>query len=168
MVKKAMFMEGNVPKGGTCISSFIVAEKEGKVLLGKMSSPEIWVDRFLVGSAFAPKYAASGKWLLPASHLKFGESPDECAQRILREQLLVEVQALKLAGIQSHLSGEPASPEDAHWDLCIIYEATVPEPSSVPQWFSELRYVPVKNLRPSDFTRGHGDVLAQLGLVAEQ
>jgi len=168
MVKKAMFMEGNVPKGGTCISSFIVAEKEGRVLVGKMSNPEIWVDRFLVGSAFAPKYAASGKWLLPASHLKFGESPDECAQRILREQLLVDVQDLKLAGIQSHLSGEPADIENAHWDLCIIYKATVPEPSRVPEWFSELRYVPVKNLRPSDFTRGHGDILEQLGLVANQ
>jgi ADP-ribose pyrophosphatase YjhB (NUDIX family) len=168
MVKKAMFMEGHVPKGGACISSFVVAQKEGKVLVGKMSNPEIWVDRFLVGSAFAPKYAASGKWMLPASHLKFGESPDESAQRILREQLLVEVQDLRLAGIQSHLSGEPADPENAHWDLCIIYNATVPEPSSVPEWFSELRYVPVKNLRPSDFTRGHGDILERLGLTARQ
>jgi hypothetical protein len=117
MVKKAMFMEGHVPKGSVCISSFIVAEREGKVLVGKMSSPEVWVDRFLVGSASAPEYAASGKWLLAASHLKFGESPDECAQRILREQLLVEVQGLNLAGIQSHLSGEPADLENAHRDL---------------------------------------------------
>jgi len=51
MVKKAMFMEGQIPKGGACISSFIVAEKDGEVLLGKMSRPEIWVERFLVGSA---------------------------------------------------------------------------------------------------------------------
>ena len=168
MVKKAMFMEGQIPKGGACISSFIVAEKGEEVLLGKMSRPEIWVERFLVGSAFAPKYAASGKWMLPASHLKFGESPDESAQRIIRDQLLVEVQSLKLAGIQSHLSGEPADLENNHWDLCIVYKATVPEPSSLPKWFSELRYVPVKSLRTSDFTRGHGDILARLGLTAEQ
>ncbi len=168
MVQKAMFMEGHIPKGGACISSFIIAEKEGRVLVGKMSSPDIWVSRFLVGSAFAPKYAASGKWLLPASHLKFGESPDEAAQRILREQLLVEAQDLNLVGIQSHISGEPGNIEDAHWDLCIIYTATIPEPSTVLEWFSELRYVPARNLRVSDFTRGHGDVLEQLGLVTKQ
>jgi len=106
--------------------------------------------------------------MLPASHLKFGESPDESAQRIIRDQLLVEVQNLKLAGIQSHLSGEPTDLENNHWDLCIIYKATVPEPSNVPEWFSELRYVSVENLRSSDFTRGHGDILARLGLTAEQ
>ena len=30
MVKKALFMPGQVPEGGACISSFIIAEKEGK------------------------------------------------------------------------------------------------------------------------------------------
>jgi ADP-ribose pyrophosphatase YjhB (NUDIX family) len=168
MVKKAMFMEGQIPKGGVCISSFIVAEKDGAILAGKMSNPEIWVERFLVGSTFAPKYAASGKWMLPASHLKFGESPDESAHRIIRDQLLVEAQGLKLAGIQSHLSGEPADLENNHWDLCLIYEAKIPEASSVPKWFSELRYIPVKNLKPSDFTRGHGDILERLGLIGNQ
>ena len=81
MVKKAMFMDGQIPKGGTCISSFIIAEKNGEVLLGKITKPEIWVERFLMGSAFAPKYASSGKWMLPASHLKFGESPDQAGTK---------------------------------------------------------------------------------------
>jgi hypothetical protein len=36
MVKKAMFMPGHVPEGGACVSSFIVAEKEGSLILGKL------------------------------------------------------------------------------------------------------------------------------------
>jgi ADP-ribose pyrophosphatase YjhB (NUDIX family) len=168
MIKKAMFMPGLVPKGGACISSFIVAEKEGKVLVGKMMNPEIWVEKFLVGREFAPKYAASGRWLLPASHLKYGESPDECAKRILKEQLLAGELSCTLVGVQSHLSGDPGDIENAHWDLCIVYRAAVPEPIQLPDWFSELRYVPVKDLKTSDFTRGHGDILEQLGLLERQ
>jgi ADP-ribose pyrophosphatase YjhB (NUDIX family) len=168
MVKKALFMPGQVPEGGACISSFIVAEKDGKVLVGKMRNPETWVEKFLVGPSFAPKYAASGKWLLPASHLKFGESPDECAQRILKEQLLVGRGSCTLMGIQSHVSGDPSDIEKAHWDLCIIYRASIPEPVHVPGWFSELRYVMVKDLKTDDFTRGHGDILEQLGLLGKR
>jgi len=165
MVKKAMFMPGQVPSGGACISSFIIAEKEGRVLVGKMRNPEIWVEKFLVGREFASKYAASGRWLLPASHLKFGESPDECAKRILKEQLLAGELSCTLVGVQSHLSGDSSDIENAHWDLCIIYKASVPEPIRVPEWFSELRYVSAKDLKTSDFTRGHGDVLEQFGLM---
>lgn len=161
-------MPGQVPNGGVCVSSFIVAEKEGRVLVGKMKNPDIWVEKFLVGREFAPKYAASGKWLLPASHLKFGESPDECARRIIKEQILAGEMNCTLLGIQSHLSGDPNDVENAHWDLCVVYKASVPEPLQVPDWFSELRYVMAKDLRASDFTRGHGDILEQLGLLARQ
>ena len=167
MVKKAMFMPGHVPEGGACVSSFIIAEKEGRVLVGKMKNPDIWVEKFLVGPNFAPKYAASGKWLLPASHLKFGESPDECARRVLKEQLLAGEQSCTLVGIQSHLSGDPGDVENAHWDLCIIYKALVAEPIRVPDWFSELRYVSAKDLKVCDFTRGHGDILERLGLIGD-
>jgi len=166
MVKKALFMPGQVPEGGVCISSFVIAEKGGKVLVGKMKNPETWVERFLVGPNLAPKFAASGKWLLPASHLKFGESPDECAKRIAREQLLAG-ENCTLVGIQSHISGDPADIENSHWDLCIIYRASIPEPIQVPEWFSELRYVSTKDLKTGDFARGHGDVLEQLGLLRE-
>ena len=167
MVKKAMFMPGHVPEGGACISSFIVAEKEGKVLVGKMKNPDIWAAKFLVGANFATKYAASGKWLLPASHLKFGESPDECAKRVLKEQLLAGAPTCTLEGIQSHISGDPNDVENSHWDLCVIYKVSVPEPIRVPEWFSELRYVSVKDLKTGDFTRGHGDILEQLGLLGK-
>jgi ADP-ribose pyrophosphatase YjhB (NUDIX family) len=167
MVKKAMFMPGQVPEGGACISSFVIVEKEGRVLVGKMKNPETWVEKFLVGPSFAPTYAASGKWLLPASHLKFGESPDQCAKRVMREQLLVGEPNCTLVGIQSHISNDSSDVENAHWDLCIVYRASVPEPIRVPDWFSELCYVSPRDLKTGDFTRGHGDILEQLGLLGE-
>ena len=80
-------MEGSVPKGGTCISSFLVLKAKGGVLVGKMSRPEIWIERFFMGEKFAPQYAASNKWLIPASHLKYGERPEDAAKRILIEQV---------------------------------------------------------------------------------
>jgi len=42
-IKKAIFMEGHVPTGGTCISAFLVLHGKGGILVGKMAKPEIWV-----------------------------------------------------------------------------------------------------------------------------
>ena len=72
---KSMFSEGNVPPGGTCLSSFVAASNGRGVLVGKMASPEVWVDRFLVGPKWATKYVESGKYVLPARHLHWYESP---------------------------------------------------------------------------------------------
>ena len=52
MIKKAMFMEGHAPKGGTCLSSFLILKGSGGILVGKMVKPEIWVERFFVGEQF--------------------------------------------------------------------------------------------------------------------
>jgi len=165
MVKKAMFMEGQVPTGGTCISSFLVLKGKNGVLVGKMTKPEVWVERFFVGEAFAPKYASSGKWLLPASHLKYGEKPEDAAKRILSEQLGLKGVKLSLAEVQSHLTGDPKDPEAAHWDICFVYEGTVKGKVPKPEWFSELEFLKPKTLAAEDFTRGHGDVLKELGTI---
>ena len=117
MIKKALFREGHVPKGGACISAFLVLTGKGGVLVGKMARPEIWVERFFVGESFAPQYASSGKWILPASHLKYGEKPDDSAKRILNELVGVNDDVkLKFSQVQSHLSQDPNDPESAHWD----------------------------------------------------
>ena len=62
------------PEAGLCVGSFLVIEKKGRILFGKAVKPEF----------------AKGKWLLPASHLKYGEHPDDAAKRILKEQLGAE------------------------------------------------------------------------------
>ena len=167
MIKKALFMEGHVPKGGTCISSFLVLKAKGGILVGKMSRPDIWVERFFMGEKFAPQYAASNKWLITASHLKYGERPEDAATRILVEQVGAKKSKLKLLQVQSHLSQDPNDPENAHWDICFVYEGTVKGRIQTPEWFSELRFIKPRSLRSDDFTRGHGDVLKDLGTIKQ-
>jgi ADP-ribose pyrophosphatase YjhB (NUDIX family) len=165
MIKKAVFMEGHVPKGGACISAFLVLTGKGGILVGKMTKPEIWVERFFVGEKFAPQYASSGKWLLPASHLKYGEKPDDAAKRILTEQVEANDVQLAFSHVQSHLSQDPNDPESAHWDICFIYKGTVKGELKRPEWFSELRFVKANEMTSDDFTRGHGDVLKEFGMI---
>ena len=165
MIKKALFREGHVSKGGTCISAFVVLTGKGGVLAGKMARPDIWVEKFFVGENFAPQYAASGKWVLPASHLKFGENPEDAASRILREQLGVNGVKLTLSQVQSHLSGDPTNPDEAHWDICLIYEGKVKGEIPKPEWFSDLKFLKPKGLSVDDFTRGHGEILKELGTI---
>lgn len=168
MLKKAMFNEQNVPKGGTCLSVFLVLKGKDGILVGKMTKPEIWIGKFMVGEAFAPKYASSDKWLLPASHLKYGEKPEDAAKRVLNEQLNVSSAKLSLLQVQSHLSQDPSDPEAAHWDVCFVYGGLLRgNQVQKPEWFSELAFQKPKALKNEDFTRGHGDVLTELGIIKQ-
>ena len=165
VLKRAAFHEGNIPKGGTCLSSFVILRSKDGILAGKMTKPEIWVEKFLVGESFAPKYAASNKWMLPASHLIYGERPEDAATRILTEQVGLAKAKLKLSQVQSHLSQSPTDPEAAHWDICFVYEGQRGRKVRKPDWFSELKFLKPRTLKVDDFTRGHGDVLLELGMI---
>ena len=165
VIMKAMFMEGHVPKGGTCLSSFLVLKRKDAILVGKMTKPEVWVERFFMGEKFAPIYASSNKWLIPASHLKYGEKPEDAATRILVEQVGLPKSKLSLLQIQSHLSQDPKDPDVAHWDVCFVYGAALRKEPATPDWFSELKFVRARQLASEDFTRGHGDVLRELGVI---
>jgi ADP-ribose pyrophosphatase YjhB (NUDIX family) len=169
---KALFSEENVPPGGTCLSSFIAITNGRKILVGKMGRPEIWVERFLVGPSRAPVYAGSGKYVLPARHLHWYESPLEAARSIVKEQtgLAIPASRISLVGVQSHVSGDVNNEkEPPHWDLCFLYGARVPDRVASklarPEWFSELAFKPLASLKPEDFTRGHGDVLEAAGMI---
>jgi len=169
---KALFSKDNVPPGGTCLSSFVVVSDGRRVLVGKMGRPEIWVERFLVGRERAPIYAASGKYVLPARHLHWYEPPLEAALGVLRDQIGVDIPANKvsLVAVQSHLSGDiDDEKEPPHWDICFLYRAQVSrslaERLRRPEWFTELAFKPLGSLKPSDFTRGHGDVLQTAGML---
>jgi ADP-ribose pyrophosphatase YjhB (NUDIX family) len=167
MIKKAMFVEGNVPKGGTCLSSFLVMRGKGGILVGKMAKPELWIEKFFVGESYAPKAVSSGKWVLPASHLQFGENPEDAATRILTEEIQAKKTKMRLLQVQSHLSQDPNDPEAAHWDICFVHGGTLKGSLERPAWFAELKFVNARSLTSDDFTRGHGDVLKKLGIVKQ-
>jgi hypothetical protein len=170
--RKALFDESNVTPGGTCLSSFVVISSGQKVLVGKMAKPDVWVERFFVGPKFAPVYASSGKYILPARHLAWYESPLEAAQSVISEQVLLEVPKgkIKLIDVQSHVRGDLSSKDEPpHWDICFVYTAKISPAQAKKlksvEWFQGLEFKPRSGLTVDDFTRGHGDVLEEAGVI---
>lgn len=170
--RKALFNRDNVTEGGTCLSSFLVVSRGNEILVGKMNNPQVWIDRFFVGEKFAPVYASSGKYVLPASHLAWYESPQEAAFRVASEQIAYSPRSkedIRLLDVQSFVSGDPNSiAEPPHWDICFAYELKVQPGEDIkkPEWFEELKFVERGKLKVDEFTRGHGDILQQLKLIA--
>jgi ADP-ribose pyrophosphatase YjhB (NUDIX family) len=170
--RKALFDTQNVPPGGVCLSSFVIVRNPRGILVGKMVKPEIWIERFFVGERFAPTYVSSNKYLLPARHLAWYESPLEAAADILRDQVGLRVPRshIHLLDVQSHIRGDVKSVrEPPHWDICFVYETRVPASTSntikSPPWFGDLHFVSLSSLSQDDFTRGHGDVLQEARLI---
>lgn len=164
-VVKASFNEANIPKGGTCLSAFLVIRNGSSLLAGKMSEPEIWAEKFLVRREYADQLVKSGGWVIPASHLRYGESLGEAAQRLLRDMLGIKEAYYSLIDVQSHVTEDPKDPDAAHWDLCFVFDTKISGRPTKPKWFSVLEFISLENLRPFDFERGHGDILQQLGLI---
>ncbi len=170
--RPARFDKENVPPGGVCLSSFVLVRNGENILVGKMAKPEVWMERFFVGEKFAPVYASSDRYLLPARHLAWYESPLEAAEGIIRDQVLLQVPKgdIRFVEVQSHLRGDVESTEKPpHWDICFVYEAKVPAETvnelKTPPWFEEFHFVPLSSLSVEDFTRAHGDILQEAGLL---
>lgn len=172
--QKALFREGSAPPGGTCLSSFVILTTGSDMLVGKMMKPEVWVEKFFVGPQWAQTYYQSKKYMLPASHLAWYESPLEAAARTVKEQTLLPLRKddLKLIEVQSHLSGDPTSTtEPPHWDICFVYEGKVSKSVATklkqPEWFEDFGFVSRAKLKSDDFTRGHGDVLEKASAIGK-
>jgi hypothetical protein len=170
---KAAFTKGKAPPGGICLSSFVVVASGPRILVGKMVKPETWVKEFFVGEQYAPGYVMSGKYLMPASHLAWYESPLDAAERVLKEQVLMPIsrEEIKLVDIQSHVSGEIGNEKESHhWDLCFVYRISVPGSAArkmkKPDWFEDFGFKLTSALSPRDFTRGHGDVLETARVIS--
>jgi hypothetical protein len=166
--KKAQFTTESVPPGSVCLSAFVaVNDGEGGILAGQMAKLDIWLERFFVSPTNGPSFLASGKLLLPASHLLWYESPLDAAERILKEIALIDdipKDRLKLVDVQSHLRPAVTNPENPHWDICIVYKVdSYTGKLKQPEWFKDFGFK--SNLKADDFTRGHGDVLEEAGLL---
>ncbi len=150
-------VSAKTPEEGLCVSSFLIAKDGESVLLGKAFLPE----------------GARGKWVIPSSHLLYGEHPDDAARRILGEQLKTEAERIFHRGVWSYVGN--------HWDLCFIYEVVLkgePKPSSEEeverfpegyfassQLLTELRYLQPPEIRIDQLGRGHDYVLQALGIL---
>ncbi len=154
-----------LPDDGMCLSVFLLLHPSGRteaVLAGRVAPQADW--RRL--GALAPERSrqASSGWMLPASHLRLFEGPDEAARRILAEQLGLD--RLPLTGprviSESYRRDGPAN--DPHWDLHFLFEGEWPagQPLAHTAW-SELRFIDPAQAPSEPFVRGHADVLALSG-----
>ena len=102
------------------VLSAVVAVREGHILLQKGAFP---------GSA--------QWWSLPEDNVQFGEDPEDCARRVLREQAHVTVNSVQLLYVQSSVY------KDVHWDLWFIYAAEVTGDPSPGDGAWDVNYFPI-------------------------
>ncbi len=155
-----------VPEDGLCLSAFLLlspTDAPDRVLVGRVAPRAEWGELAALDPARVAAFG--GGWMLPACQLVVYESPEEAARRIAREQLGVAGFRPGPPTVLSEAYARPTSqPHEFHWDLSFLFRGTYPgtQPPSLPIW-KELRFVDPGELAPSDFARGHGDVVAAAG-----
>ena len=153
-----------IPEGGVCLSSFlIVTDSSGGVLMGHLNPKAPW-DQIRALDAERARTHSRG-WMLPSSHLMLLESPQEAAQRILREQLGMQGVELSEPMVVAEV-GTPRrfSSLQRHWDFEFIFRAKAPSgtPPRNEAW-TELRYIDPTQTRRQDVARSHDEVLENAG-----
>ena len=152
-----------IPEGGFCLSTFvIVTDREGRVLMGHLNPDAPWDHIGALDSSRAKAHSAG--WMLPSSHLMLFESPQEAAERVMKEQLGMDI---KLSG--PSVVAESGTPKrfpalTTHWDFEFIFRGEAPDgrPPAHEAW-TELRYVDTKLTPRQDIARSHDEVLENAG-----
>lgn len=157
----------HVPEAGVCLSTFIIATRRNSILLFRPHAHDAWETKGAFPKSRAAELAKQGAWLLPATHLLMGESPDHAALRIVREWAGLKGKPRFLM-VQSHtrpggflgrkLRGK-------HWDVCFIYEIAARAKPKARPWWSEARYVPIQGISSMKMGRGHLDILKEAGMI---
>jgi ADP-ribose pyrophosphatase YjhB (NUDIX family) len=157
-----------VPDDGMCLSAYVVLHPSRvprQALLGRMDPEGPW-ER--VACLDPERVRAIGdRWVLPATQLRFFEGPDEAAARIAADLLGRRDLKLGAPKVFSETYARPTGAADPHWDLQFVYSAPWPQGATLPApgaLWRELKFVDVATTRPEAFGRGHGDILALIGL----
>lgn len=66
----------------------------------------LWRDEQLLLAQRLPGGANANQWELPGGKLEYGESPEACLGRELREELGLDARVKQVHGIFSHLAGQ--------------------------------------------------------------
>jgi ADP-ribose pyrophosphatase YjhB (NUDIX family) len=146
-----------IPEGGFCISAFVIISKKrnkDRVLMGRINKTARWDH---IGGLDPERVERHSKgWMLPSSGLVWGESPQDAAERILKEQLGLMDQKLDGPLVFSELYGQPN-----HWDLEFLFLGKRNNLPSNGAW-SELKFIDLKKTRKEEIARLHEDILAHV------
>ncbi len=146
-----------IPEGGFCLSTFVILSKIGSpqmVLMGHINKKAPWDH---IGALDPERVERHSKgWMLPSSALILGESPQQAAERILKEQLNITDQPLEGPRVFSEVY-DPMN----HWDLEFLYFGQRTNVPSSEMW-TELRFVDLTKTRKEEIARGHEDILTHV------
>jgi 8-oxo-dGTP pyrophosphatase MutT (NUDIX family) len=152
-----------IPDGGFCLSSFLVCTLKGdekKVLMGRLDPKAPWDH---VGGLDERRINLSSKgWMLPSSHLLYGESPEEGAERIANEQLGIERKFSNPIVASEFYVPKSSTSGKKHWDLEFIYRFEESQLRPHQMWRS-LEFVDYAASK-HEIARSHEDVLRNAGL----
>ena len=85
-----------------------------------------------------PHDGAEG-WRLPAERLRFGEAPEACARRLLKEQLGLEPEWVALAEVESSVDG-------AVWSLTFHFKCDADRRPVAGPAIAEARFFQIEHL----------------------
>lgn len=161
----------DIPEDGFCISVFLIvrdADNPRRVLMGHLDPGAPWDH---IGALTKDRVQAHSKgWMIPSSHLIYGESPADAVARVAREQLDLEIPP-RSRDLGFRVYSEVYSPRrfperKAHWDLELVYEVAL-KPDLVltnkpPAAWSSLSFIDLDHYDKNEIARSHEDILARL------
>ena len=148
------------PVGGMCVNAFLFVRRGPKILLGKYADHPKWMELAGLDSTRLP--ANAGGWILPASHLKFGEEPRAAARRVGEEILQIPGMAYTEPRVETDFYEAKFAAGEMHYDIWFFVDAMPPaswEIKPLP-WFADLAWQDPRSLPPSAYARSHQDVVA--------
>lgn len=158
-----------VPRGGFCLSTFLVLEREEHILVGRMAAeaePE-WTRRWAPNVAYYEgerhERLFEG-WRLPGTYVRTGEHPSQAVRRVLDDQLDIpgELDPGEPA-VFSQASPSRRAPEAHHWDVFFLYRSEGPDVQHPPpRPWSKLEYKDSQELGDLDWVMRHGELLELL------
>ena len=149
-----------IPEGGLCLSAFLILSQRGKphhILMGKINTEAPWDHLAALDQPRAEK--VKGGWMLPSSHLLLFESPQEAAQRILREQLNINDQDLTRP-----LTFAEAYGPNNHWDFHFVFRGELDGIAPNDAW-RELKFLDVTKTERKEIVRAQDDILGYVGAL---
>ena len=155
------------PRGGMCISVFVVARAGDACLLGMPKGRKRWIAEWVPAWGAYPKEdleAVFRQWRLPSGYLREGEHPDDCLGRVVRGQLGVQGFTSSGSRVLSYSTPSDWYPGSEHWDLAFVYGVELHGAPKARPWWRELRFVGGTERTHADFG-WNDDMMRDLGLT---
>lgn len=150
-----------LPSGGMCLSTFLFVRRGRRILLGKYADDPAWEA---LAALDPERRRVHGRgWTIPATQIKFGEDPRDAARRVGEEILTLRGMRYVEPRVETDYYEPTRSPGRLHFDVWFLVDAVPPREAELPSppWYAELAWTDPRSMPPSEYARGHEDVVAR-------